>query len=307
MATSFKKVSNNGQSTLYADITTTVQTTIQVVPAEATRFPSSGSFWIRVYNNADPSLATQTELMLVTGVAANTFTVTRNADSQGAYTFSVGQAVRENIMAEHVSDLNTAVNTVENKLDGTSSGVTLNAPSISGATITTSTLTSPTVSGTGGTTAGQQGYDTTNKAIFIGDGTAKQSIFTSAWKSYTPTLTNLTLGNGTVTAAYCQVGKLVVYRFIFTLGSTSAVGSAPTVTLPVTAAAAQSYSWPMTILDNGSAFYSGSVRQASTTALNLEVYNAAGTYATQVDITATIPHTWATTDVMSFTIYYEAA
>lgn len=137
MATAFKKVSNNGQSTLYADITTTVQTTVTVVPAEATKFPLTGSFWIRVYNNAVPTSATQSELMLVTGVASNVFTVTRNADGLGAYTFVTGNAVRLNIMSEHVSDLNTAVNTIENKLDGTTTGVTLNTPVINTPTVNT--------------------------------------------------------------------------------------------------------------------------------------------------------------------------
>jgi hypothetical protein len=132
MATSFKKVENNGQSTLNADITTTVQTTVQINPSHPPRFPSSGDFWIRVYNNVDPQSATQSELMLVTGVSSNTFTVTRNADGLGAYTFSTGQAVRLNIMAEHIEDLATAVNTIENKLDGTTdpSLVTLKEPTI---------------------------------------------------------------------------------------------------------------------------------------------------------------------------------
>ena len=43
----------------------------------------------------------------------------------------------------------------------------------------------------------------------------------SAW---TPTLTNLTLGNGAVVARYQLAGDTCNFRFRFTLGSTSAVG-----------------------------------------------------------------------------------
>ena len=37
------------------------------------------------------------------------------------------------------------------------------------------------------------------------------------WRTYTPTLTNLTLGNGTLTAKYAQTGKIVTVYFNFTL------------------------------------------------------------------------------------------
>ena len=136
MATTFKKVTNNGQSTLNADVTTTVQTTIQINPSHTSRFPASGSFWVRVYNNSNPASATVSELMLVTGVSSNTFTVTRNADGLGASTFTTGQAVRLNIMAEHVSDLNTAVNALENTSVTTTSVANLTNKSLEDSTTT---------------------------------------------------------------------------------------------------------------------------------------------------------------------------
>lgn len=64
-----------------------------------------------------------------------------------------------------------------------------------------------------------------------------------AWTSYgsgaswTASTTNPTLGNGTWSGAYIQPGKLVVGRFVITLGSTTTVGSGNyRVALPVTAA-----------------------------------------------------------------------
>ena len=42
-----------------------------------------------------------------------------------------------------------------------------------------------------------------------------------AWQTWTPTYNNLTVGNGTVTCGYKQIGKTVTFRWIFQLGSTS--------------------------------------------------------------------------------------
>jgi hypothetical protein len=61
-----------------------------------------------------------------------------------------------------------------------------------------------------------------------------------AWTAYTPTWTTSatppSLGNGTIVGAYCQIGKIVHFRILLTLGSTSTVGTGGwALTLPVTA------------------------------------------------------------------------
>lgn len=43
----------------------------------------------------------------------------------------------------------------------------------------------------------------------------------AAWTTYTPTLTNITLGNGALDAAYMRIGHLVFVRFRFLAGSTT--------------------------------------------------------------------------------------
>jgi hypothetical protein len=57
-----------------------------------------------------------------------------------------------------------------------------------------------------------------------------------AWTSWTPTYTNMTIGNGTVTAAYKQIGKTVMFNWRITCGTTTAIGNNVTLTLPVSAA-----------------------------------------------------------------------
>lgn len=57
-----------------------------------------------------------------------------------------------------------------------------------------------------------------------------------AWTSFTPTVAQMTLGNGTTAAQWARVGKTIFYRGLITLGSTTTLGaSAPTVSIPVNA------------------------------------------------------------------------
>lgn len=132
---------------------------------------------------------------------------------------------------------------------------------------------------------------------------------TGAWTSWAPTLTNLTLGNGTVTAKYRQLGKAVDYRFKFVLGSTSAVGSDPAFTLPV--APHSEYVAPFDQLGIGTN-RDVSLSQSRTSIVLLSsgstvIIFGYGTTGIIVDMSATVPFTWATGDVMAVVGSYEAA
>lgn len=135
---------------------------------------------------------------------------------------------------------------------------------------------------------------------------------TWAWQTYTPTLTNLTLGNGTVTAKYAQIGKTVVVRINFILGTTSAVASNPAFSLPVTGATyagsqAQLIVGQCRLLDAATLSYTGSVIRPSTTTIRPQVQNASLTYIFDQDVAATIPFTWGNLDEMHIYAIYEAA
>lgn len=133
-----------------------------------------------------------------------------------------------------------------------------------------------------------------------------------AWQSWTPTWTNLTVGNGTVTARYTQVGKTVKFRIGLVFGSTTSVSGSVSFSLPVTAV---TYSGTVglqpfgtgRILDAGTASYDGAVLYNSTTTANLRVYNAAGTYLGSTVFSSTVPFTWTTNDEFYYTGQYEAA
>ena len=130
------------------------------------------------------------------------------------------------------------------------------------------------------------------------------------WTTYTPTLTNLTLGNGSMSASYMQIGKTVFVSIKFTLGSTSAVGSGPLFSLPVTANArylATQIIGNATFIDTGVTTYPGVSRLASTTTAGPLALNAAGTYLATTGVASGVPFTFGSTDVLMIEIEYEAA
>lgn len=132
-------------------------------------------------------------------------------------------------------------------------------------------------------------------------------IASEAWTDWTPTLTNLTLGNGSVDAKFIKLGRTVFYRFLFTLGTTSSVGTNPQFTLPVAPVAAWTVPFGIgsaLLRDNGTAEYLGTVEVVSGSTVRPVSLGASSIVTT---ITATVPMTWATTDNIWAYGTYEAA
>ena len=127
------------------------------------------------------------------------------------------------------------------------------------------------------------------------------------WQSWTPTWTNLTKGNGTLDQAiYSRAGKTVFFTLIFTLGSTSSVGTSPVFTLPITAS--QVFFTNARYYDSSATtYYEGRCDLASTTTAGIVVSDVSGTYLTRSGITATVPFTWATSDQIIASGFYFAA
>lgn len=128
-----------------------------------------------------------------------------------------------------------------------------------------------------------------------------------AWSTYTPTVSGWTLGSGTVTGRYLQVGSTVHFDIKLTLSSTT-VSASPIFTLPSTASSNYStYSQigSATFIDASPATtYGGIARLNSTTtvaALTL------GTSLVHTNLSTTVPFTWANSDSVTVHGWYEAA
>ena len=143
------------------------------------------------------------------------------------------------------------------------------------------------------------------------DGSAWITIGTGKWISYTPTLTNITLGNGTLSALYIRIGRFAMVKFVFTLGSTSAIAANPTFSLPLTGATTGTTSLTPYGFgyfgDTGVNNYFGMVGLDTTTTARFWGWNAAGTIIQLAEVNATAPFTWGNTDVLAGNIFYEVA
>lgn len=130
----------------------------------------------------------------------------------------------------------------------------------------------------------------------------------TAWASYTPTLTNITLGNGTLSCAYARYGKTIFGRFKFTMGTTSAMGTSPTFTLPVAMRnSGDPFNATALIDDSGTGRFICAAFATSTTVVELGLFDTATAYNTITFISSTRPMTWTTNDAIRVGFVYEAA
>lgn len=139
-------------------------------------------------------------------------------------------------------------------------------------------------------------------------------IGTAAWASYTPTWTNLSVGNGTVVAKYVQINKSVIARLSLVFGSTTSISGGVEFTLPVTRA---TYAGSATLTPLGVALaldasvpaaFKIVVSTGSTTAKALlTTLDVSGTYAKSAALSSTVPFTWTTSDEIAAQFVYEAA
>jgi hypothetical protein len=148
-------------------------------------------------------------------------------------------------------------------------------------------------------------------ASAVGTGAVTNSALAanSAWTSWTPTWTNLTVGNGVGDYKYQQIGKTVHFRLKFTLGTTSAVGVGPRFTLPVNSTGMgdnDAYAIG-TALDVGIAAYYAFGRFGTASTCDAMCATASGAYIGHSNIGTATPFTWGTGDIIQLTGTYEAA
>ena len=126
------------------------------------------------------------------------------------------------------------------------------------------------------------------------------------WTAFTPTMTNVTLGNGTLAATYMQAGKFVQFRIKVTFGSTTAITGSPTFTLPVTAVGTRVVGGLVLMYNSsaasGNQYKVGGAFNSNTTTLLIRDDASA-----VIGATAPFGEAWATGDELIITGDYEAA
>lgn len=128
----------------------------------------------------------------------------------------------------------------------------------------------------------------------------------SAWVAYTPTLTGITIGNGSITGKYMQLGKLVHFNVAMTWGSTTS-WTTPFWSLPVPSADALWVAACLLYDTSSTTNRAPGVCSISSNRLTAYGTDVSGAGNSGGNIDATHPFTWATGDIFRCSGTYEAA
>ena len=202
------------------------------------------------------------------------------------------------------------VSGVEGDISGVTAGTGISGGGTSGTvTVTNSMATAidakgDLVPGTGADAFARLAVGTNNSLLTADSAQATGLKYAGLWTTYTPTLTALTLGNGSKVGYYCQIADTTFFRVIVTFGSTTAFTGRVDVSLPTT---------PTTLstLDAMNAitqFYDTSAATLVTSPTNVYIASTgiailativSGTYPSSTDASAAVPFLWATGDTIT--------
>ena len=141
----------------------------------------------------------------------------------------------------------------------------------------------------------------------VRDNMVELAPFFATWTSFTPTMTNVTVGNGTHNSRYLKIGRIVFVNYEFTFGSTTSISGAPVFSVPFSVSGPLMAGQVM-FLDAGTQRYIGMVEiENSSSGVVCQGINTTGTYATQLAPNATNPFTWTTNDKVVASVIYMTA
>lgn len=146
--------------------------------------------------------------------------------------------------------------------------------------------------------------------IELQDGLSTDSDTAPTW---VPTWTNLTVGNGTVTARYGRFGPFAAFYVQLIWGTTTSISGSVVHSLPTSSfnPSNQDLLATVKLLDaSASATYAGTLAMASATTCNVRrLFDSgiAGNPTQEAAITATTPFTWTTGDTINTFGLYLAA
>jgi hypothetical protein len=158
-------------------------------------------------------------------------------------------------------------------------------------------------------------YETDTNLYQVYDGSNWVDLYATlggAWETYTPTVTNWTLGSGSIVGRYQRIGRFVVADIEMIMGSTTGFSSNLVISLPITAKAqsltTRTIGFCQMFDVSASFLFAGNVRQSTNNQqLIPSVYDVVTTYAAPDSIISTRPFSWTNLDEISITAFYEAA
>lgn len=258
-------------------------------------------------------------------VNENVFTVQNNSDTTKKLQLRLSGITTGTTRTLTVPDANdtivglAATQTLTNK---TLTSPTINTPTIVNPTLTTDAVAEYTAAN-GVAVDGlniKDGKLNTNNSVVTANITdaavtpAKLLAGTGtswAMQTWTPTWTNLTVGNAVTNYGYVQIGKMVFIRVKLTFGSTTSISGDVSFTPPVTAnsvVGTQGFiGFAVNLRDAGTSDFQAWAWFESTTSIRILISNVGSTYPSAAALSSTVPFTWTTNDVITLYGSYEAA
>jgi hypothetical protein len=130
------------------------------------------------------------------------------------------------------------------------------------------------------------------------------------WQSYTPTLTNITVNNGSVSGAFIQIGKTILARAQYTKGSTDTYGSGTyqfSLPAPLSHSPA-SYELAGNVdVYDGTNIYAGRLQFYTTTTVGMNFLNGSASPAKWAPMTSGSFAPGATGTIFSAVMSYETS
>jgi hypothetical protein len=138
--------------------------------------------------------------------------------------------------------------------------------------------------------------------------------YEGAWISYTPVwttdgVTQPVIGDESLTGTYKQIGKTVFVRMKLNWGTTTTGGTGAFLfSLPIAASNPDGIQFPCSMLDNGAAWYQGTVNgtYSGITSRSAIIAQSPGGANSSQGVTSTFPFGWGSTDSLQFNGSYES-
>jgi len=128
------------------------------------------------------------------------------------------------------------------------------------------------------------------------------------YETWTPTWTNLTVGNGTQTFSYAHIGQMIHLFGRLVFGSTTSISGLVELTIPTTTSDGFDGILGFAYLtDAGTNDFIGYAQKFTTTSAGIRVGRADITYLTFADTGSTVPFTWTTNDQIALNLVYKGA
>lgn len=116
--------------------------------------------------------------------------------------------------------------------------------------------------------------------------------------TYMPTLSGVTLGNGTVSARSTKIGAIIIDSIAITFGSTTAVTGEVTIGGMPTGMFIGQFApcGNVSFHDSGVTINYGVATESSATSITVNAIGTGGSYATRATLSSTVPQTWSSGD-----------